>query len=429
MHDFTLLTTDGERSAITLGASLAPDLPRRPSSVALHCGNGLTTAAVAARLLSSGHQVIMIPASLASTRAVPDCDFEVRIDSDRVHVQQLRSIHGTSHNWQVALFSSGSTRNPRAFAFSSDALATTVAWYRGIYAITSRSLIATTLPVSYNFATIAGLYQALVLGCTFAVYDDPSSLMRSLYSVAPQFDRCVVLANPVVVDELFCSHSERLPANVLVDSGGAPLSRFAVADFRQRVADLREGYGLTETASLTHFDVEGNEHSLGTVGRPLTAVLQRVSVRASRPILEISSPNAGSELSRDGELTTAPSWIDTGDCCTIDGASRVRLLGRFSDYAIADMWPKDVLDLIGPILGGRTALIAHPSPRHISVRLWSNLNPVQVARLRDRILRTLNSPYLEIAVQRQASLLHSRKLSRDLSDHSHKQYGLPESGV
>jgi long-subunit acyl-CoA synthetase (AMP-forming) len=63
---------------------------------------------------------------------------------------------------------------------------------------------------------------------------------------------------------------------VLVDSGGAPLGITGISDFRDRGIDVREGYGLTETASLTHFDTEATAASLGTVG---------TAMRAARPMV------------------------------------------------------------------------------------------------------------------------------------------------
>ena len=72
--------------------------------------------------------------------------------------------------------------------------------------------------------------------------------------LASSADRLIVLANPVILDQ--AEPTAALPASVLVDSGGAPLSVAGISDFRARGVDVREGYGLTETASLTHFDTE-----------------------------------------------------------------------------------------------------------------------------------------------------------------------------
>jgi hypothetical protein len=227
-------------------------------------------------------------------------------------------------------------------------------------------------------------------------------------------DKVIVLANPVVIESMMNEHSLSAFSNILFDTGGAPLSTTALRMFRDRIGDIREGYGLTETCSLTHFDTEGTEDSLGTVGRALTGV--NFDIRhtpARQPELWIASPNL--EQGGFSADRLVDGYYRTGDLARIDAGGRLRLLGRSSDHCIGGYYPRDTLDILGPLLGMRCALVQHAGPNSVLIKLRHIDEEQLPARMAALVSETHQIPYSGVRVMSQTSpLTHSLKLTREL---------------
>jgi hypothetical protein len=357
--------------------------------------------------LEAGHRVVLLPATCVAT--LPSGTL-LQLSGRDIHQVTVASEGGTRDGWDVALYSSGSTTGlPRGYGFSTQQLATVTAWYQAIYQVSADSIILTALPSTYNFTFIAGALLAARLGARLHLSQSPRDVLLDAACLAREADRLIVLANPVVLNQ--ASSSGALPDNVLVDSGGAPLSTAAITDFRDQGVDLREGYGLTETASLTHFDADATRSSLGTVGAAMPEVQTTVRADDGKPVIHLASPAIGIPL---GSSAPGPGAVlPTTDLGRID-EGRLRLLGRIDDEQIGGLWPRDTLDALGPLLGRRCALISHPTADHAVVRLLTPVIAEHAAALRDRAADVLGlrPEHVTITDQGNRMLLHSVKLSR-----------------
>ncbi|WP_211625890.1 AMP-binding protein [Paraburkholderia domus] len=307
-------------------------------------------------LLDNGWSVIF-PPSLTTRAQLPVAPCALRIDcsADGTVVRRFpQHLSRPPGGWNVAMCTSGTTGRPRIFGFSTEQLNSVTTHYRRLYRVSQHSLFVTALPSAHNLAFVAGVCTAAAAGASFAHIDAAADLLRSVERWDKMFDRIVILANPVMLEQML--HGARKQRDhVTIDSGGAPLSRTAIAAIRTHVCDIREGYGTTETLSLTHFDEGDDPAAIGTVGKPLGCVSCRLG--KSRPTVEVSSPMSGVSLSADLQAGQRPQWIRTGDLgeWTVEG--NLRVVGREQDEIIGGLWPRDVLDAIGPVLGYRTALV------------------------------------------------------------------------
>lgn len=374
MRDFTLSTTGHEdHSALDYGYRLAAALPNPPRRVPLLLdGHGAPLAAACAWALAERHVIVLPPAQQQAS--IPGRRLFADPSGLRTADEVLPATEPVT--WDAALYTSGSTGIPRGFGFTRAQLDQLAAWYTAIYAVTKDSAIVTALPVGYNFTFVAGLYLAATIGARLHLAADPAAVFRDAAALAAQHDQCVVLANPIVLQQ---PPQQRLPGNVLIDSGGAPLSITAIGIYRNDVADLREGYGLTETGSLTHFDTAADMGSLGTVGRPMSGVT--TSLDPATQTLTIASPAIGQPLNSGGP-NRPPRICRTSDVGRIDAAGRLRLLGRADDHPVGGLWPRDLLDILGPVLRTRCAAVYHPAPDRIRIRLAATADPVLADRLR-----------------------------------------------
>jgi long-chain acyl-CoA synthetase len=143
-----------------------------------------------------------------------------------------------------------------------------------------------------------------------------------------------------------------------VVSGGAPLPTEVAETLLRRLPqlELREGYGLTETAGLVSSTPPGGAR-LGSVGKPASGVEVRIDgdgevgeicVRSRSVMLGYwQSPELSDETIRDG-------WLHTGDLGYLDGDGYLYVVDRKKDLIIRggfNVFPRDVEE----------ALLEHPA--------------------------------------------------------------------
>lgn len=387
-------------------------LPSAPARIALSGGCDRLVAALALWILERGHQLVLTPWMPSGSDVVHPLGSNIwlHVEEDSLARTAALPLRESAGGWRVAMYSSGSMGTARAYGFALDQLDTVASWYARIYRVTSASVIVTCLPTTYNFTFVAGLWLAACTGARLHLSRSPQVTFQDAARLAHETDRCVVLANPVLLQ--LADYTTRLPDNTLVDSGGAPLSAPVIAYLRHTLGDIREGYGLTETASLTHFDWEGTPASLGTVGQAMPYVHSAITDKDGKPRLVLESPAIGIELDEHGDGPARTSML-TSDLATIDSVGRLRLLGRADDCCIGGFWPRDTLDTIGPVMGIRCALVRHPTPDNVQVRVLGALTRPVDDQIRSVIADRVGVPDARISVAAAShNLLHSRKLPR-----------------
>jgi NAD(P)-dependent dehydrogenase (short-subunit alcohol dehydrogenase family) len=363
-------------------------------------------AACAETALHAGHRVVLLPGD--PTGPLPS-GTGVHIANRRVHAGPYIG-HGARPGWDLAMFSSGSTTGaPRGYGFTHAQLDHVNAWYEQIYQVTKDSIIVTALPATYNFTFVAGVLLAARLGARLHLSRTHHQVLHDARQLAGAADRLIVLANPIALEQ--ADITGPMPPNVLVDSGGAPLSTTAVLEYRERGIDLREGYGLTETASLTHFDVEGSIASAGTVGTGMPGVRTSLDTVARKPCILVSGPAIGIPL--DHNEPEPARLLHSTDVGAIDAAGRLRLLGRFDDEPIGGFWPRDTLDMLGPLLHRRCALIRHTAGQAV-IKLLDKATREFAAAIQLRAAEALDIPleHVSVTAQDDMRLLHSVKMPR-----------------
>ena len=163
-----------------------------------------------------------------------------------------------------------------------------------------------------------------------------------------------------------------------VGSGAAPLAADVAAEFERRIpgAEIREGYGCTESSALISSQ-PADERKLGSVGKPVPGVTVRIerldgSDAASGEDGEIcvggatvmqgywNSPESTAFAVRDGRL-------HTGDVGHLDADGWLYIVDRIKDLIIRggfNVYPRDVEDVLlaHPAVIG-AAVVGRPDPR------------------------------------------------------------------
>jgi long-chain acyl-CoA synthetase len=219
---------------------------------------------------------------------------------------------------------------------------------------------------------LAHSYGLLVLAVTRHAEERPVSVLMRWFD-APQWlelaerHRVQIAALvPSMLYRLLREPLERFDLSALrtVVSGAAPLSRPAAESFLARVpgVELREGYGLTETAALCTTNPPGKIR-LGTVGPPVPGTELRV---VGDDGSDVATGEAGEVLVRSANVmsgywkdpalsarTIVDGWLRTGDIGRLDDAGYLSIVDRKKDLIVRggfNVFPSDVED----------ALLAHP---------------------------------------------------------------------
>jgi long-chain acyl-CoA synthetase len=150
--------------------------------------------------------------------------------------------------------------------------------------------------------------------------------------------------------------------------GAAPLARDAIEELRRRLpgAEIREGYGLTETSALVSTNPPGATRP-GTVGPPVEGTEVRIEdgevlVRSELVMAGYwKEPELTAETIRDG-------WLATGDMGRVDEDGYLTIVDRKKDLIIRggfNVFPRDVEEALLEHPAVATAcVLGRPDPVH-----------------------------------------------------------------
>ena len=180
----------------------------------------------------------------------------------------------------------------------------------------------------------------------------------------------MLLAQPLEEHDLSCL--ER------VGSGAAPLAADVAAEFERRVptAEIREGYGCTESSALISTQLP-DERRLGSVGKPVPGV----TVTIELPDGSQAAPGEDGEICVGGETVMQGYWnspeetafalrgglLHTGDIGHLDEDGWLYVVDRIKDLIIRggfNVYPRDVEDVLltHPEVVGAAA-VGRPDPK------------------------------------------------------------------
>jgi long-chain acyl-CoA synthetase len=203
------------------------------------------------------------------------------------------------------------------------------------------------VPLFHVFGLNVIVNLALSVGATIVLHDefDPKRLVEE----ASAYDVTILAGPPNMwrsLARLDPSETAALRTLDIAVSGAAPLDPTVAKDMRNRHGvDLREGYGLTETAAVlsSGFGIETME--VGSVGVVMPGVECRLVDTEGHDVLIgdigevwVKGPMVSPGYWEDDEATkltrTDDGWFRTGDLATVDEDGHLSISGRTKDLVI-----------------------------------------------------------------------------------------------
>ena len=163
----------------------------------------------------------------------------------------------------------------------------------------------------------------------------------------------------------------------IVNSGAAALPMQVLQRFKELTGiEIQEGYGLTETAPVTHSNSAAPRAKPGTIGMPIPGVEARVVDENDQDVSQgqegeivVRGENITPGYWRQPEATEEAvrgGWFHTGDIATVDADGYYTIVDRKKDMINAGgfkIWPREVEEVLfkHPAVQ-EAAVVAVPDP-------------------------------------------------------------------
>lgn len=260
-----------------------------------------------------------------------------------LEVEQRSRPFDPAPDTAVALYTSGTTGQPKRIELSHRLLRRNAEYLAEALALTEEDVLWGSAPLSHVFGMTGCMNTAVALGATLALVRrfDARDALETIEREAVS----VFMGVPAMLAALLAAAEETglRPQLRLTHCGGAPLPPDTLRAFEETFGGpVLEGYGMTEVGGVVALNHADAPRKLGSVG---TAA-------------------AGQELriAEDGEVLVGLDgrWLATGDVGRLDEEGFLFLLDRKKDVILRGgytVYPRQIED----------ALVAHPAVREAVV--------------------------------------------------------------
>ena len=259
------------------------------------------------------------------------------------------------------LYTSGTSGKPKGVMLSTGNLVANIEQTRNWVKFTHRDCFVSALPQFHSFGFTVMTLLPAVLGCK-AVYTarfSPARILKLLKDHQPT----AFMAIPSMYAALLHAKSakpEHFQSMRFLISGGEPLPDAVYDGYKERFGvALCEGFGMTETAPVTHL-CRPHEERRGSVGMPVGGVKQRIVDQAGHVLgpdvdgeLQLRGPNIMKGYYKDPESTALAiidgGWMRTGDMARQDADGFTSITGRIKEMLIIggeNVFPREIEEVL-----------------------------------------------------------------------------------
>jgi len=369
------------------------------------------------------------------------CDAGEKKPKDKEIDKRIKAIK--SDDLATLIYTSGTTGNPKGVMLTQNNFVSNVnnTLEAVIDLVRPDDSFLSFLPLSHSLERTAGYYLPMSVGAKVSFARDFSTLLEDLMTVQPSIIisvpriyekiRSTILGKvagasfikkmifgfaissakknlPYVCKEIepkgltglrikladklvFSKLKEALGMNRLryAISGGGPLSIADAEFFIGMGVEILEGFGLTETTPITHYNLPGDINP-GTVGTPIPQTEVKISDEGE---ILIKGPQVmkGYYNNKKGtaEVFTKDGYFKTGDIGIIDDENHLTITGRIKDIIVTaggkNISPQNIensikasqyIEQIGIIGDKRKYLSALIVPAFEEVKNWAQRNNI-----------------------------------------------------
>ena len=261
----------------------------------------------------------------------------------------------------VIIYTSGTTGTPKGAVLSHVTLYMNADIPGRLFEFDASDTVVVALPLFHVFALSSIMNTCVLLGGTMSLVPrfDPRAVLELI-----QRDRATIFMGvPTMYIALLQAPGDWDFSSLRVAiSGGAPIPAEVIDAFESRFAiPILEGYGLSETASTTTFNISATERKVYSVGKPIWGVSVQVWDADGRPLpagashvgeVVVRGPNVMTGYYNNPEATArafSGGWFHTGDLGYLDEDGFLFIVDRIKDMIIRggyNVYPREVEEVI-----------------------------------------------------------------------------------
>jgi len=298
----------------------------------------------------------------------------------------------------VIVYTSGTTGRPKGAELTHLQLYMNADIPGRLFGISPDDVVLTVLPLFHVFGLSSILNLCVRFGCTMSLVPrfTPAAVLEAI-----QRHRATIFDGVPTMFADLLSHTDAgsydLSSLRIAISGGASIPAPLLDAFEERFGVvILEGYGLTETASTTTFNVSVDERRVYSVGKPIWGTQTQVWDDRGRP-LPPGPENVGEVVTRglhvmkgywhNPEATASAftgDWLHTGDLGYFDEDGFLFIVSRKKELIIRggyNVYPSEI----------ENVLLAHPAIAEAAVvgipdeRLGEEVMAVVITRSAQRL--------------------------------------------
>jgi long-chain acyl-CoA synthetase len=259
----------------------------------------------------------------------------------------------------VIMYTSGTTGRPKGAELTHLQLYMNADIPGRLFGVQPDDIVITVLPLFHVFGLSSIVNVCVRFGCTMSLIPrfDPAAVLAAI-----ERDQATIFEGvpAMFVALLACPELDSYDVSSLriAISGGASIPAPVLDAFEERFGIvILEGYGLTETASTTTFNVSATDRRAYSVGKPIWGTQTEVWDRAGQP-LPPGPGNVGEVVTRglhvmkgylnkpeDTASVFTGDWFHTGDLGYFDEDGYLYIVGRSKELIIRggyNVYPAEV---------------------------------------------------------------------------------------
>ncbi|HEX3714662.1 MAG TPA: long-chain fatty acid--CoA ligase [Trebonia sp.] len=273
----------------------------------------------------------------------------------------------------VIIYTSGTTGTPKGAVLSHITLYMNADIPGRLFEFDDADTVVVALPLFHVFALSSIMNTCVLLGGTMSLV--PRFDPRAVLELVERDRATVFMGVPTMYIALLQTPGDDLDVSTLrcAISGGAPIPAEVIDAFESRFGVvILEGYGLSETASTTTFNISAAERKVYSVGKPVWGVSVQIWDADGRA-LPAGVGHVGEVVVRGANVMTgyhgnpeatarafAGGWFHTGDLGYLDEDGFLFIVDRIKDLIIRggyNVYPREVEEV----------LYAHPAVAEAAV--------------------------------------------------------------
>ena len=271
----------------------------------------------------------------------------INIEKINVQVNEKEKIISIKSNFEdiiIISYTSGTSgKFSKGVKLSNKNISFVSEEYKKVYELDENSKIITVLPLWHNYAMFACLTSAMMSNSQVIIMDGWN--IDNFIYINKKYRPDIFPGSPYMYIDIINKNLDNIDISSLriCDSGGDSLPIECIKKFEEKTnAIITEGYGLTETASLTHFNYSAKQRKIGSLGKCVTNVKCKITDLNGKRIengkwglLWIKGPMVFKGYIKNDELTkevlNKEGWFNTKDVVKVDKDGYYYIAGRLSD--------------------------------------------------------------------------------------------------